>query len=177
TEQADAGESGDSEAEEPEESDEGEDGGVSEQTGESEETSEVEQADESEEPEEKEEEDEEKSTREIFAELGFYDNEFTEFPPELSGLKRFKQEGNPDPIIEVLQLSKYNTNFMRLELIEALGRIGDEKAVEPLVDELKDADMRDEAMEALKRIGSPKATDSMVEYLDPERNVEPRVRA
>jgi hypothetical protein len=120
---------------------------------------------------------EELTTKDRLKELGFYDNEFTEFPPELSGLKRFKANKNPDPIVEALQIQGYDTTFMRLEMIEALGRIGDETAVDVLLEEVNDNDTRMEAMDALGRIGSEEATDKILELLDPERKVQPHVRA
>jgi HEAT repeat protein len=136
-----------------------------------------EDADEEDEGAEGEEEDEEKTTKDKLEDLGFYDNDFTEFPPELSGLKRFKAKKNPEPIIEALQIQGYDTTFMRLEMIEALGRIGDETAVDVLLEEVNDNDTRMEAMDALGRIGSEKATDKILELLDPERKVQPHVRA
>jgi hypothetical protein len=122
-------------------------------------------------------EDEDLSTKEKLEALGFYDNEFTEFPPELSGLKRFKAEKNPGPIIEALRIQGYDTTFMRLEMVEALGRIGDESAVDVLLEEVNDNDTRMEAMDALGRIGSERATDKILELLDPERKLQPHVRA
>lgn len=120
---------------------------------------------------------EEYSTREDLAELGFYDNEYTEFPPELSGVKRFKAEGEAEPLIEALQLPGYDVTFMRLEMIEALGRIGDPAAVDVLEDELRDGDTQIEAMEALGRIGSTDAVEALADLLDPEKKVKPHVRA
>ncbi|MFP4632285.1 MAG: HEAT repeat domain-containing protein [Halobacteriales archaeon] len=122
-------------------------------------------------------EDDAPSTRETLDELGFYDNDVTEFPPELSGVKRFKAEGRAEPLVEALGLQGYDVGFMRLEMIEALGRIGDEAAVPALVDELGDGDTNVAAMEALARIGSADAVDEIAEKLDPEKRVEPRVRA
>lgn len=117
------------------------------------------------------------STREDLAELGFYDNEYTEFPPELSGVKRFKAEGEAEPLVEALQLPGYDVTFMRLEMIEALGRIGDSAAVEVLEGELRDGDTQIEAMEALGRIGTTDAVEALAELVDPEKKVKPHVRA
>lgn len=127
--------------------------------------------------EEEPEEEEEYSTREDLAELGFYDNDYTEFPPELSGVKRFKADGEAEPLIEALQLPGYDVTFMRLEMIEALGRIGDSAAVEVLEGELRDGDTQIEAMEALGRIGSADAVEALADLLDPEKKVKPHVRA
>lgn len=115
------------------------------------------------------------STRDELDDLGFYDNEFTEFPPELSGIKRFKVEGKTEPLVESLDV--FEANFLREEVIEALGRIGDPDAVDRLLDEVDDADMRLDAIEALARIGSPKASEKLQELLDPEANVPDNVRA
>ncbi|MDZ7689093.1 MAG: HEAT repeat domain-containing protein [Halobacteriales archaeon] len=57
---------------------------------------------------------------------------------------------------------------MRREMVEALGRIGDERAVDVLIDELGNNDTKMEAMDALGRIGSEEATDELVEMLEPE---------
>ncbi len=127
--------------------------------------------------EEEPEEEEEYSTREDLAKLGFYDNDYTEFPPELSGVKRFKADGEAEPLIEALQLPGYDVTFMRLEMIEALGRIGDPAAVEVLEGELRDGDTQIEAMEALGRIGSADAVEALADLLDPEKKVKPHVRA
>ncbi len=126
---------------------------------------------------EEEEEEEELSTHDELEDLGFYDNEFTEFPPELSGVKRFKAEGEAEPLIDALQLPGYDVTFMRKEMIEALGRIGDPAALEVLEDELNDGDTQIEAFEALARIGSEEAVEAVSELLDPEKRVKPHVRA
>ncbi|XGI84556.1 HEAT repeat domain-containing protein [Halorutilales archaeon Cl-col2-1] len=115
------------------------------------------------------------STRDELEELGFYDNEFTEFPPELSGIKRFKVEGKTEPLVESLDI--FEANFLRKEVIEALGRIGDDNAVDRLLDEVDDADTRIDAIEALARIGSPKASEKLEDTLDPEANIPDNVRA
>ncbi len=131
----------------------------------------------SEESEESTEEKEDPSTtREKLEELGFYDNEFTEFPPELSAVKSFKAENNPDPLIEALQLDGFDVDFMREEMIEALGWIGDEKAVDILEEILDDSDMRPYAIEALGRIESSGSIDKISKYLGSEARVEPHVR-
>jgi HEAT repeat protein len=62
-------------------------------------------------------------------------------------------------------------------MVEALGRIGDEAAVDALLDEVNDNDTRMEAMDALGRIGSERATEKILGLLDPERKVQPHVRA
>jgi len=124
---------------------------------------------------EAEEEEEEKTTKDRLAELGFYDNDFTEFPPELSGVKRFKVEGNSRPIVEALDI--VNSVFMKHEMVEALGRIGDEAAVDKLVEQVDDNDTREEAIEALGIAGSERGTKRLVELLNPEKRVKPHVRA
>lgn len=125
--------------------------------------------------EDDEEEDEEKTTKDRLAELGFYENDFTEFPPELSGVKRFKAEGNSQPIVEALDI--VNSVFMKHEMVEALGRIGDEAAVDKLVEQVDDNDTREQAIDALGIAGSERATERLVELLDPEKRVKPHVRA
>ncbi|MFW5984490.1 MAG: HEAT repeat domain-containing protein [Halobacteria archaeon] len=136
-----------------------------------------EQEDEKEDEQEDDEDDEPETTKDKLEALGFYDNDFTEFPPELSGLKRFKAEKNPEPIIEALGIQAYDTTFMRLEMVEALGRIGDEAAVDVLLGEVNNNDTKMEAMDALGRIGSERATEKILELLDPERKVQPHVRS
>ncbi|MFB6284076.1 MAG: HEAT repeat domain-containing protein [Halobacteria archaeon] len=116
------------------------------------------------------------TTRDQLRELGFYDNEFSEFPPELSGVKRFKVEGNAEPLIEALQLTGLDITFMKKELVEALGRIGDPVAVDVLTDNLR-GDLQMDVFDALGRIGSAEATEDVADFLDPEKKVKPHVRA
>jgi len=118
---------------------------------------------------------EDATTKDRLAELGFYDNDFTEFPPELSGIKRFKVEGNSQPIIEGLDL--INSVFMKHEMVEALGRIPDKEAVEKLIEQVDDNDTREQAIEALGIAGSDRATDKLVGFFDPEKRVKPHIRA
>jgi len=157
-------EEGEDETDEESQDDEGDEG-----------EEEPEESEEDEEEEEGEGEEEEKTTKDRLAELGFYDNDFTEFPPELSGVKRFKVEGNSRPIVEALDI--VNSVFMKHEMVEALGRVGDEAAVDKLVEQVDDNDTREEAIEALGIAGSERGTKRLVELLNPEKRVKPHVRA
>ena len=59
---------------------------------------------------------------------------------------------------------------MRSGAVEALGRIGDVRAVEPLIQRLQDEDedVRSAAAEALGRIGDARAVDPLIQRLQEE---------
>jgi HEAT repeat protein len=58
---------------------------------------------------------------------------------------------------KLLRAKALSSLHVRKKAVEALGKIGDKKAVEPLILALKDAfpDIREEAAEALVKIGEP----------------------
>jgi HEAT repeat protein len=73
--------------------------------------------------------------------------------------------GNPavEPLIRALENDEY---FVRVSAIEQLGRIGDKRAVDPLVKLLQDQDLIPFAAEALGRIGDKRAVDPLVKLYE-----------
>ena len=71
----------------------------------------------------------------------------------------------------VEKLTSETASYSRRSAISALGRLGDERAVEPLVSALQDEDryIRREAAKALGELGSPAAIEPLIAALgDPE---------
>ena len=74
----------------------------------------------------------------------------------------------------VEKLTDETASYSRRSAISALGRLGDERAVEPLVSALQDEDryIRREAAKALGELGSPVAIEPLIAALgDPEESV------
>jgi HEAT repeat protein len=72
--------------------------------------------------------------------------------------------GAVEPLIEALEDLKPN---VQKSALQALGKIGDERAVEPLIDMLgKENEIGEIAAEALGEIGDSKAVDSLIEALE-----------
>ncbi len=68
-------------------------------------------------------------------------------------------------------LDDNNNNYLtRIEAVKALEKIGNPRAVEPLINALKDKylDVRSHAAEALGRIGDPRAVEPLIEALKDE---------
>lgn len=74
------------------------------------------------------------------------------------------------------RLSPSTDERIRLGLIDVLGRIGDARAVDPLIALLDDQDQRtrEVASEALNRIGEPAVESLLKIIIDPDRNLEHR---
>ncbi len=72
-----------------------------------------------------------------------------------------------DPLIDALRDSHLDKGI-RAGAAEALGEIGDTRAVEPLIDALKDEDwhVRDNSIEALGKIGDARAIEPLAAALD-----------
>ena len=82
-----------------------------------------------------------------------------------------------DELMEVLKDQEVSS-FSRRSAIADLGRLGDERACEPLVSALQDEDqyVRREVAKALGELGSPAAVVPLVEALgDPEEYVRRNV--
>jgi len=82
------------------------------------------------------------------------------FGPNVEEMER---ERNIDGLTNAL---KHRNNNVRRKAADALGRIGDAKAVEPLIQTLKDSDINVvwEAMTALAKVGEP-ALDPLTQLL------------
>lgn len=103
------------------------------------------------------------TTREKLDAEGFYDvlDHRKDYPPEWGALKAWEQAGNAEMIL--LALEHLGSDYMEEHCLEALRRLGDEAALEPM---LERAGRRDQAaIEILGKIGSDEALDTIVEYL------------
>jgi len=99
--------------------------------------------------------------REQLRREGFYDvlDHVKDFPPEWSAIKVHEKRGNVEMV--ALALEAFDSEFMQEHCLEALGRMGDEAAIEPVLGLAK---RRDEvAITALGRIGV--ADDTVVQTL------------
>lgn len=85
-------------------------------------------------------------------------------------------EGNVKPVPLLLDALKSNNNHIRGYAADALGRIGDVRAVEPLIEALKDDDklhVLPSAVVALGKIGDPRAVKPLISLLwDEEINID-----
>jgi len=68
-----------------------------------------------------------------------------------------------EPLIRALENDEY---FVRVSAIEQLGRIGDERAVDPLIELLRNQDLMTLTVEALGRIGDERAVDPLIELYE-----------
>lgn len=89
----------------------------------------------------------------------------------------FQEKKDVAGLIKVLKVEKYW--FARKKTAEALGTMGDPKAVEPLLAALKDenGDVRWKAVIALGEIGDKRAIDSLSETLEHEESYTVRKAA
>jgi hypothetical protein len=104
------------------------------------------------------------TTREKLDAHGFYDvlDHTKDYPPEWHALKVYEKRAEVEPIL--LALDMLDANFMEEHCLDALRKLGDEAAVEPM---LERAEKRDKpAIEILGKIGSDEALDTILEYVD-----------
>ena len=104
------------------------------------------------------------STREKLEAEGFFDvlNHRKDYPPEWGALKEWEKRGNAEMVL--LALEHLGSDYMEEHCLEILERLGDEAALEPM---LERADRRDQdAIEILGKIGSDEAVDTIVEYVE-----------
>jgi HEAT repeat protein len=86
-----------------------------------------------------------------------------------------KSKGDVGGLIEALNYEKDHN--VRLAAASALGKIGDDQAVEPLIDALDDRrEVKEVAILSLGKIGDPVAGDSLVDMLE-DKNWEVRSSA
>ncbi len=97
---------------------------------------------------------------------GFYDRLTPEnrkdFPPELGVIRIAEAENDPERI--VMALDHFDSDFMVENCVDALRRLGSEEAFEPMqgLAKRRDAD----AIEVLGKIGDERAVDMLVDYVD-----------
>lgn len=102
--------------------------------------------------------------REQLNRRGFFDvlGHYKDFPPEWSAIKVHEDERNVEMILLAFDL--LDSNFMEEHCIDALRRLGDERAVEPM---MKLATRRNKAaIEVLGKIGSEDPIDMFLDYID-----------
>lgn len=112
------------------------------------------------------------TTREQLQAEGFYDvlGHRKDFPPEWSALKEHEKRGNVDMVL--LALEKLGMEFMEEHCLDALKRMGDEAALEPM---LERAERRNRpAIEILGKIGSDEPVDTLLEYI--ETDADPQLQ-
>ena len=104
--------------------------------------------------------------------MGIFD--FLFGPPDVE-----KLEANRDVegLIKALEYNK--DSWVRKSAAEALGKLGDPKAVAPLIHALKDEDWRVRmgAADLLGKLGDPKAVDPLIDALDDKYKVDVGVTA
>lgn len=110
------------------------------------------------------------STKEQLDYEGFYDvlDHRKDFPPELHALKVWEQRARTDQIL--LALDTLDIDFMEEHCLNALKRLGDDDALEPM---LQRAQRRDhDAIEIIGKIGNPEATDQIISHAEPNGDIE-----
>ena len=104
------------------------------------------------------------TTREQLDAHGFYDvlEHHKDYPPEWSALKVWEKRGRADMVL--LALDTLGMEFMEEHCLSALRRMGPEEAIEPMLDR---AERRDRpAIEVLGKIGDDAALETLLEYVD-----------
>jgi len=110
------------------------------------------------------------SVREQMTAEGFYDRLTSEnrkdFPPELGVVRIAEAENDPERLL--MALDYFESNFMEENVLDALRRLAPEEAVEPM---LERAEKRDQpAIRVLGKIGDERAVDTLVEFVESEGN-------
>jgi len=87
----------------------------------------------------------------------------------------YKTEVAKKQVPEFINALRHEYSGVRKAAAEALGKIGDQRAVKPLIEALrdKDSDVRKAAAKALGKIGDQRAVESLIQAL---RNNDPDVR-
>jgi len=87
-------------------------------------------------------------------------------PPNV---EKLEAKGNIKDLIKALQYRK--ASYVQLQAAEALGRIGDSQAVDPLITALKNEDipLRIATVEALGRLGDPRSVKPLIDTLNDRR--------
>lgn len=110
------------------------------------------------------------AVREQLRRQGFYDvlDHRKDFPPELNAIKVYEKRGEPEPILEALDL--FDTDFMVGHCMDALIRMGSEDALEALEDVAGRRNV--EAFAAIGTIGSEEGVDTLLDDIDGGREQE-----
>ncbi len=99
---------------------------------------------------------------------GFYDvlGHHKDYPPEWSAIKAYEQAGDAEPILLALDLM--DSNFMEEHCIDALRRLGDEKALDAMMELAQKRNQP--AIEVLGKIGSDEPVEMLLDYADTPKN-------
>lgn len=102
--------------------------------------------------------------REQLNRRGFFDvlGHYTDFPPEWSALKVHESERNVEMILLAYDL--LDSNFMEEHCIDALRRLGDERALDPMTNLAQRRDKS--AIEVLGKIGSEEPIEMFFDYIE-----------
>jgi HEAT repeat protein len=110
------------------------------------------------------------SVREKLDVQGFYDRLTPEnrkdFPPELTAIRVAEAENDPEPIL--MGLDYFESDFMEENCIDALRRLGPEEAFEEMHARAQKRDRP--AIEVLGKIGDDRAVETLVEFIQDEGN-------
>jgi hypothetical protein len=102
-------------------------------------------------------------TNEKLLAQGFYDvlGHYKDFPIEWSALKEHEEQGNADMVL--LALDSLGSEFMERHCLEALERMGPQEAFEPMHDRAQKRDRP--AIRILGKIGDEAAVETLLEYV------------
>ncbi|HET7324855.1 MAG TPA: HEAT repeat domain-containing protein [Halococcus sp.] len=108
------------------------------------------------------------SVREKLAVEGFYDvltpENRKDYPPEWNAIKIYERQNEPEPILRGLDM--FGSDFMEDHCIESLTRMGSPEAFDAMEQR---AQRRDKPpIEALGKIGDDRALDTLHEYIEGE---------
>lgn len=102
--------------------------------------------------------------REQLHRQGFFDvlGHYTDFPAEWSAIKAHEEAGNVEMILLAHEL--LDSNFLEEHCLDALRRLGDERALEPMMNLAQRRDQQ--AIAVLGKIASDEPVDMLLEYVE-----------
>ena len=108
------------------------------------------------------------SVRDRMQRQGFYDvlDHYKDFPPEWSALKEHEKRGNADMVL--LAFEMFDSDFMEEHCLSALRRMGDERAVEPMMELAQKRNKP--AIEILGKAASDEPVEMLREYAGAEKD-------
>jgi len=105
------------------------------------------------------------TVREQMAAQGFYDvlesENRKDYPPEWNAVKIYAEGGEPEPILTALET--YESDFMEENILDALARFAPAAAFDPLLERAERRDKR--AIRVLGKIGDDRASDPLADLL------------
>jgi HEAT repeat protein len=110
------------------------------------------------------------SVREKMTAQGFYDRLTPEnrkdFPPERSVVRIAEQENDPERVLMALEY--FTSEFMEERAIDALRRMGSEEAYDAMMERARKRDIP--AIEVLGKIGDDRAVETLVDFIQDDGN-------